>query len=310
MPPKQQIPTLKKYIIESSSDSEENETKPKIESKSKIPHDSEESDIDEELEVNTKSKINSKHKIETKPNIKTKSKSETKKTISDSEENETKPKIESNSKNQHESEESDIDEELKVNTKSKINSKHKIETKPNIKTKSKSETKKTISDSEESHIDEPVSNPITLLINFLKAEYEQGAKTQEERKNLIEKLDKTYGYKKPKTPRESPKPLEKFSDIMRKFIGCDNTTKYTFNDLKKEFGKKLIACGNKQIITKKQLEELDINDALSKEQFKLEKVKKDEIKPEVLEKLNDKKEEYYIIQFGKLASIVSCVIKK
>ena len=79
--------------------------------------------------------------------------------------------------------------------------------------------------------------------------------------------------------------------------------------MKKDFGKKLIACGNRQIITATQLKELKINDDLLKERFELEEVIKNDMKSEVLEQLKDKKEKYYIIKFGKISSIVSYVAK-
>lgn len=188
-----------------------------------------------------------------------------------------------------------------IETKSKINEQSKcIKQRENIESDSEEIIEKVI----ESKLDD-----MTLLINITKKEeklLKELSDLHKDKMTLIKKFEKK---KETQKPREPQKPLKTISPIIKNFIGCDDDAKYTFNDLKKEFGKKLIPCGNKQIITEQQLKELKLNDNSFKTQFELEEVIKDEMKSEVLEQLKDKKQKYYIIKFGKLSSIVSCVNK-
>lgn len=209
---------------------------------------------------------------------------------------------ESESDSEAESESQDEESQPIIETKSKINEQSKcVKQRENIESDSEEVIEKVI---------EPKLDDITLLINITKKEeklFKELSDLYKEKMILIKKIEKKTD--KPKKTQKPQKPLEKISLIIKNFIGCDNDAKYTFNDLKKEFGKKLIPCGNKQIITEQQLKELKLNDNSFKTQFELEEVIKDEMKSEVLEQLKDKKQKYYIIKFGKLSSIVSCVNK-
>jgi hypothetical protein len=205
------------------------------------------------------------------------------------------------SESESESESQDEESQPIIETKSKINEQSKsIKQRENIESDSEEIIEKVI----ESKLDD-----MTLLINITKKEeklLKELSDLHKDKMTLIKKFEKK---KETQKPREPHKPLKTISPIIKNFIGCDNDAKYTFNDLKKEFGKKLIHCGNKQIITEQQLKELKLNDNSFKTQFELEEVIKDEMKSEVLEQLKDKKQKYYIIKFGKLSSIVSCVNK-
>ena len=211
--------------------------------------------------------------------------------------------VSSESESESESEPESQDEESQpiIETKSKINEQSKcVKQRENIESESEEVIEKVI---------EPKLDDMTLLINITKKEeklLKELSDLHKDKMTLIKKFEKK---KETQKPREPHKPLKTISSIIKNFIGCDNDAKYTFNDLKKEFGKKLIHCGNKQIITEQQLKELKLNDNSFKTQFELEEVIKDEMKSEVLEQLKDKKQKYYIIKFGKLSSIVSCVNK-
>ena len=210
-----------------------------------------------------------------------------------------------------ESESQDEESQPIIETKSKINEQSKcVKQRENIESDSEEIIKKVI---------ETKLNKMTLLINITKEEEELLNQLYVLHKKIYDLhkkkmiLIKHFENKKTKEakPAKPVKPLDddKISIIIRNFIGCDNDAKYTFNQLKKAFGEKLIACGNRQIITTTQLKELKINDDLLKEQFELEEVIKNDMKSEVLEQLKDKKEKYYIIKFGKISSIVSYVAK-
>ena len=214
---------------------------------------------------------------------------------------------ESESESEAESESQDEESQPIIETKSKINEQSKcVKQRGNIESDSEEVIGKVI----EKAI-EPKPDKMTLLINITKKEEELVNQLYDlQKKKII--LIKHFEKKKETDKTREAKPqksLEKISLIIKNFIGCDDNAKYTFNDLKKEFGKKLIPCGNKQIITEQQLKELKLNDNSFKTQFELEEVIKDEMKSEVLEQLKDKKQKYYIIKFGKLSSIVSCVNK-
>lgn len=220
--------------------------------------------------------------------------------------------VSSESESESQDEESQDEESQPImETKMKINEQSKcVKQRENIESDSEEIIKKVI---------ETKLNKMTLLINITKEEEELLNQLYVLHKKIYDLhkkkmiLIKHFENKKTKEakPAKPVKPLDddKISIIIRNFIGCDNDAKYTFNQLKKAFGEKLIACGNRQIITTTQLKELKINDDLLKEQFELEEVIKNDMKSEVLEQLKDKKEKYYIIKFGKISSIVSYVAK-
>ena len=220
--------------------------------------------------------------------------------------------VSSESESESQDEESQDEESQPImETKMKINEQSKcVKQRENIESDSEEIIKK---------VSETKLNKMTLLINITKEEEELLNQLYVLHKKIYDLhkkkmiLIKHFENKKTKEakPAKPVKPLDddKISIIIRNFIGCDNDAKYTFNQLKKAFGEKLIACGNRQIITTTQLKELKINDDLLKEQFELEEVIKNDMKSEVLEQLKYKKEKYYIIKFGKISSIVSYVAK-
>ena len=210
--------------------------------------------------------------------------------------------------------------EIKTNTKGKLmkiesdSENSDEESKPiEIKTNTKGKLMKIESGSEKIKKEiEPKLNDMTLLINILNEEEEIVKKLSDLHKKriiLIKKLsDKPRNLKLDK-PRNLPEPLKFIPEVIQKFIGCDEDVKYTLMQLSQEIRKQLIPNGKEQIITQRQLKELNINDE-GREELELDEVIKNDLKKEVSEKLDDKKEKYYRVKFGKLLSIASFINKQ
>ena len=105
------------------------------------------------------------------------------------------------------------------------------------------------------------------------------------------------------------KPLDKIHKFIKEFIKCEDDDEFTFMELASQIRQQLIHNGQEQIITKRQLEELKINEKDRKE-LELDEVNKEELKEEIAKKLTDKKEKYYRVKMGKHLSILSFILKK
>ena len=114
---------------------------------------------------------------------------------------------------------------------------------------------------------------------------------------------------KEKKTREPAKPLDEIPKFVRDFIKCSDDAEFTRMDLSQEIRKKLILNGKEQIMKKKDLIELKINEEARKE-LELDEVNKEELKEDIAKQLTDKKEKYYRVKFGKLLSIVSYLLKQ
>lgn len=132
---------------------------------------------------------------------------------------------------------------------------------------------------------------------------------QKSETDIIKNLEQESGKNKEKKTREPQKPLDEIPEFIKKFIKCSDDAEFTRMDLSQEIRKKLILNGKEQIITKKNLIELKINEEARKE-LELDEVNKEELKEDIAKQLTDKKEKYYRVKFGKLLSIVSYLLKQ
>jgi hypothetical protein len=220
---------------------------------------------------------------------------------SSSEDNESQPEIKQNTKHITEIDdkklttkkshiiESDSDSESDNETKKETKNKEK-------KVKSDNETKK------EKKV-KPDNNKLLADINI---EREQILKRLSE----LQKSENDIIKNKEKKSREPQKPLDKkkIPECIKKFIKCNKDAEFTRMDLSQEIRKQLIPNGKEQLITKKNLHELNINEEARKE-LELEEVNKEELKEDIAKQLTDKNEKYYRVKFGKLLSIVSYLVK-